>query len=266
MGLGRLTACVVHETGLSKQVDEVSGMDVISVSAKDFSITTVTSSGLIRTVSHWDNERKDLSSALLKNETILDAQSTGSITLALTASGQVFSWGGKGLRNHLGLGPVEYSEHPQVVSFGQDDDFAYAIALGMKHSAALLFGPSDTSREIFPDHEVLRLRGGGEGGEGEKPAQTGDDEPSGPASRAIGNHPSPSGGLRAPMFRIGFAGRHAVRGGPSRAEMENANQESAGNAPPQGTRGRGGPMFRVGFAARGAANNAAVRGRGPSAK
>lgn len=97
--------------------------------------------------------------------------------------------------------------------------------------------------------------------------------------RALGNHPNPSGGLRGPAFRVGFAGRHAVERSAGKGAPVGAATGTAGVGRSDGTQdssqgegqaaqggqsggvgnhpGPGGAMFRVGFAGRGA-----NRGRG----
>ena len=177
---------------------------------------------------------------------LVNVHSTGLHTMALTATGKVYSWGNENLHGQLGNGSNERSESPRLVRFGDaEDGFAYSIAVGERHAGALLLGQSSPP-------SVLRLRGGSSDDKLEDPKEHGRESQEGSRDNApsgIGNHPSPTGGLRAPMFRVRFAGRHAVRGGTPRQEMTQ-NQESADERV-QSNRGRGGPSFRIGFAGRG---------------
>jgi len=115
----------------------------------------------------------------------------------------------------------------------------------------------------------------GSGGDGDGGRS---DTPGGDAknnTQAVGNHPNPTGGLRGPAFRVGFAGRHAVARNAPRPQTESADQADEGSlqspasekASQSESRGQGGgignhvgpggALFRIGFAGRGAA-----RGRG----
>ena len=104
-------------------------------------------------------------------------------------------------------------------------------------------GPTATGASGASEPRRSQLPGAAEG-PGDTPG-----EGSRPSAGGIGNHPSPAAALRAPAFRIGFAGRHALQQGQRQANDEhNTQEQGVGNHPQAGP---GGALFRVGFAGRG---------------
>jgi len=92
--------------------------------------------------------------------------------------------------------------------------------------------------------------GGVEPGVKDQESNTSTVQPPRPNAGQIGNHPASAPALRAPAFRIGFAGRHALQQGQRQGAdngLESQNQ-GVGNHPQAGP---GGALFRIGFAGRG---------------
>ena len=145
---------------------------------------------------------------------------------------------------------------------------AFRIGFAGRHAVRSPSDASNSKTRIGTDEN------GGINQTGENGEDAGD---SGNRGRAIGNHPNPTGGLRGPAFRVGFAGRHAVerslgRSASSGADNDQATRKETSQDGSE-TRGQiqqeeqgggignhvgpGGAMFRIGFAGRGVA-----RGRG----
>ena len=125
--------------------------------------------------------------------------------VALNSSGEVFTWGGSS-QGALGLDSGDSAvSQPRKVTFGKGDEgpaskepFVFAIAAGGWHSGALVLdGPRQPSQ-----NDVTQ----------ETDEDTSHEEAPRPIPGAFPSHPlqvpgSAGGGLGAPYFRVGFAGR-----------------------------------------------------------